>query len=57
MTYEPVSEDDCHFFVVPVVGGESYRIPHRNVYVHNFIGEPQEHKALISQHIAENYGE
>ena len=57
MTYEPVMEDDCHFYIVPSVGGKTYRIPHRNVYINNFIGEPQDHKSLISEHIKNNYGE
>jgi hypothetical protein len=51
VTYTPVSEDACHFFVRSNVTGQDYRIPHRNVYVVNFVGEPQEHKSIISSYI------
>jgi hypothetical protein len=50
-TYEPVGEDACHFFVRSHVTGRTYRVPHRNVYVMNFTGEPQDHKNLISRYV------
>lgn len=53
VTYTAFDEDACHFFVRSNVTGREYRIPHRNVYVVNFVGEPQEHKALISQFVLE----
>lgn len=52
-TYTAYEEDACHFFVRSNVSGRVYRVPHRNVYVVNFDGEPQDHKNAISNYISE----
>jgi hypothetical protein len=52
VTWEPVDEDACHFYLVPRrVLLPGIRVPHRNVYVMNMVAEPQDHKNAISDYI------